>query len=70
MFVARPILWPPWGEHREYGWSPAEHLIGNGYVLAALIFAAWAAVALARQAATEKSSAEVSIQAVVVRHTG
>ncbi len=70
VFVARPILWPPWGEHREYGWSPAEHLIGNGYVLAALIFAAWAAVALARQAATEKSSAEVSIQAVVVRHTG
>ena len=56
VFVARPILWPPWGEHREYGWSPAEHLIGNGYVLAALIFAAWAAVALARQAATEKSS--------------
>ena len=70
VFVARPILWPPWGEHREYGWSPAEHLIGNGYVLAALIFAAWAAVALARQAATEESSAEVSIQAVVVRHTG
>jgi alpha-1,2-mannosyltransferase len=70
VFVARPILWPPWGEHREYGWSPAEHLIGNGYVLAALIFAAWAAVALARQAATEKSSAEVSILAVVVRHTG
>ena len=70
VFVARPILWPPWGEHREYGWSPVEHLIGNTYVLAALIFAAWAAVALARQAATEKSSAEVSIQAVVVRHTG
>ena len=70
VFVARPILWPPWGEHREYGWSPVEHLIGNTYVLAALIFATWAAVALARQAATEKSSAGVSIQAVVVRHTG
>jgi alpha-1,2-mannosyltransferase len=70
VFVARPILWPPWGEHREYAWSPVEHLIGNTYVLAALGFAAWAAVALARQAATEESSAEVSIQTVVVRHTG
>lgn len=44
VFVARPILWPPWGEEREYDWSPPEHLLGNAYLLAVLAFCAWAAV--------------------------
>lgn len=46
VFVARPILWPPWGQRREYAWSPVEHLIGNAYLLAALAVVLWAALAL------------------------
>jgi alpha-1,2-mannosyltransferase len=48
VFVARPILWPPWGEHREYGWGPLDHVVGNAYVLAALALAGWAGALLAR----------------------
>jgi alpha-1,2-mannosyltransferase len=42
VFVARPILWPPWGAGREFEWSAPEHLVGNAYLLAALALAAWA----------------------------
>jgi alpha-1,2-mannosyltransferase len=49
VFVARPILWPPWGEHREYGWSPVDHVVGNAYVLAALALVVWAAVVVTRE---------------------
>lgn len=42
VFVARPILWPPWGEGRELQWGVAEHLVGNAYVLAALAVVVWA----------------------------
>ena len=24
LFVARPVVWPPYGRQREYGWSPAR----------------------------------------------
>lgn len=44
VFVARPVLWPPWGQGREYGWSPFEHVIGNAYLLAALALTVWATV--------------------------
>jgi alpha-1,2-mannosyltransferase len=44
VFVARPILWPPYGAGREYDWSPAEQVLGNTYLLAALALGAWAAV--------------------------
>lgn len=43
VFVCRPILWPPWGEGREYEWSWYDHIGGNAYVLAALVLAIWAA---------------------------
>lgn len=46
LFVTRPILWPPWGEGREYEWRTVDHLLGNAYVLAALVLALWAAVVL------------------------
>jgi alpha-1,2-mannosyltransferase len=46
VFVTRPILWPPWGEHREFDWGPLDHVLGNAYLLAAVALAAWAAVAL------------------------
>lgn len=42
VFVARPIVWPPWGEGRELEWGTVEHLVGNAYLLAALALAAWA----------------------------
>ena len=48
VFVARPIVWPPYGQGREYGWSPLEHLVGNAYLLAALAFSVWAAATLYR----------------------
>jgi len=48
VFVARPILWPPWSQGREYGWSPVEHLVGNAYLLAALCLTAWASSVLIR----------------------
>jgi alpha-1,2-mannosyltransferase len=53
VFVTRPILWPPWGEHRELGWSPVDHVVGNAYLIAALALAAWAAVGLRRRPAGE-----------------
>jgi len=37
VFVTRPILWPPWGAGRELDWGALEHLVGNAYVLAALV---------------------------------
>jgi alpha-1,2-mannosyltransferase len=48
VFVARPVVWPPYGQGREYGWSPSDHLVGNAYLLAALALSVWAAVALNR----------------------
>ena len=46
VFVARPIVWPPWGQHREFSWSPLDHFVGNSYLLAALAVSVWAAVSL------------------------
>ena len=48
VFVARPIVWLPYGQHREYGWSPPDHVVGSAYLLAALAFSLWAATALYR----------------------
>jgi alpha-1,2-mannosyltransferase len=50
VFVARPFVWPPWGDRREYGWNAIEHIPGNAYVLAALALGVWAAVRLRRPA--------------------
>jgi alpha-1,2-mannosyltransferase len=50
VFVARPIVWPPYGRGREFGWSPPDHLFGNAYLLAALTLSSWAAVTLGRRA--------------------
>ncbi len=46
VFVARPIVWPPYGQGREYAWGPLDHLVGNGYVLAALVLSVWAGMSL------------------------
>lgn len=51
VFVARPILWPPWGGRREYAWGPVEHLVGNAYLLAALAVCVWAALPLTHRPA-------------------
>ena len=48
VFVARPVLWPPWGERRELAWGLLDHLAGSAYVLAALGVLAWAAARLAQ----------------------
>jgi alpha-1,2-mannosyltransferase len=49
VFVARPVVWPPWGQGREYDWSPADHVVGNAYVLAAVALSVWAAATLSRR---------------------
>jgi len=46
VFVARPIVWPPWSEGRELDWRWFEHLVGNAYVFAALAVGIWAGLAL------------------------
>ncbi len=46
VFVARPIVWPPWGQGRELDWRWFEHLVGNAYGLAALAVGIWAGLAL------------------------
>jgi alpha-1,2-mannosyltransferase len=49
IFVARPIVWPPYGQDREFGWSPIQHVLGNAYFLTALVLCVWATVALSRR---------------------
>ena len=56
VFVARPMLWPPWGEDRELDWGPAEQLVGNAYVMAALVLALGAAIATLWTSRTETQS--------------
>jgi alpha-1,2-mannosyltransferase len=47
VFVARPMVWLPYGRGREYAWGPVEHVVGNAYLLAAIAVCLWAAVSLA-----------------------
>ena len=60
VFVARPIVWPPYSQGREYGWSPLEHLVGNAYLLAGLAFSVWAAVTLHRVGSSARGTANES----------
>jgi alpha-1,2-mannosyltransferase len=48
-FVARPVIWPPYGVHREYNWGLTDHVVGNAYLLAALALSVWAAATLPRR---------------------
>jgi alpha-1,2-mannosyltransferase len=57
VFVARPIVWPPYSQDREFGWSPADHLVGNAYLLAALALCAGAAATLPRGVGLSAGSA-------------
>ena len=59
VFVTRPVLWPPWSQGREYGWSASDHLVGNGYLLAALALSVWAGVALASRARLPARRADI-----------
>jgi alpha-1,2-mannosyltransferase len=60
VFVARPIWWPPDAESREYAWGPVEQLVGNAYVLAALVLAAWVAVRSPTESAQSRWFGRVS----------
>jgi alpha-1,2-mannosyltransferase len=59
VFVARPVLWPPWGRDREFGWSPLDHVFGNAYLLAGLAVSVWAAVTLNRGIGTPARRADI-----------
>lgn len=50
LFVSGCVWWPPHRHDLEMGWGPAEHLIGDAYVWAALLVGGWAAVRLLRPA--------------------
>lgn len=43
VFVAAPGWWFPHGDDREHGWGVVAHVLGNAYLLAALVVAGWAA---------------------------
>jgi alpha-1,2-mannosyltransferase len=57
VFAARPIVWPGYGHDREYGWGPVDHVVGNAYLLAALVVSGWAALARRRAEPTEGDEA-------------
>ena len=59
VFVTRPVVWPPYGEGRELDWTVAQHVVGHAYLIAALAFAVWAAVALRRTSGHELAEREV-----------
>jgi len=63
LFVARPIVWPPYGHHREYGWSPRDHLVGNAYLLAGLAVFGWAAATLNRRVGSPERRGETGLVA-------
>jgi alpha-1,2-mannosyltransferase len=59
VFVARPVLWPPWGDHRELDWSVLDQVVGNAYLLAAVVLAGWAALSSAGRPAWTSASSRV-----------
>jgi alpha-1,2-mannosyltransferase len=70
VFAARPILWPPWGQYREYGWTWVDQIVGNSYLLAAIAIAAWAGVVLVRSAAEGIDRRHVVVGQGEVGHLG
>jgi alpha-1,2-mannosyltransferase len=56
VFVARPFVWLPWGNQREYGWTAVEHVVGNAYLIAALALCSWATVVLAGSSRRPRAS--------------
>ena len=56
VFVARPIVWPGYGNGREYAWSPTDHLVGNGYLLAALALCIWVVVEGRKAKASDRAT--------------
>ncbi|MDV8000083.1 glycosyltransferase 87 family protein [Rhodococcus sp. IEGM 1408] len=38
VFLGTPQWWVPHSEDRELGWGPIEHLVGNAYLIWALVF--------------------------------
>jgi len=48
LFASCSIWWPPHRDDTELGWTPAEHLVGNAYLIAALLLAAYVAVLAVR----------------------
>jgi alpha-1,2-mannosyltransferase len=53
VFASGMIWYPPHRDDLELGWVPVEHVIGNAYLIAALLLPAYAAVAVARRTRAE-----------------
>jgi alpha-1,2-mannosyltransferase len=61
VFVARPVLWPPYARGREYTWDAVDHVVGNAYLLAALGVVAWALRASSASGITRRARARRSL---------
>jgi alpha-1,2-mannosyltransferase len=70
VFVARPMLWLAGGDGREYEWTASEHLVGNAYLLAALVLCAWAGIALRNTAPTPADAEPAGSSERFVTQTG
>lgn len=62
VFCSACIWWPPHRDNTELAWTPAEHLVGNAYLLAALVVTAYVALAVAhpRAVRTTRAHAQAS----------
>jgi alpha-1,2-mannosyltransferase len=69
VFVARPFVWLPYGDGREYGWTWWQHVVGDAYLWSAVALTVWAAqAASSKTAATEVPGMTVGGQSQVSSH--
>lgn len=64
VFASGMIWFPPHRDDLELGWLPYEHVIGNAYLIAALLLPAYAAVAVARRTRTPQPVERVQLSEV------
>jgi len=49
LFASCSIWWPPHRDNTELAWSPGQHLVGNAYLIAALLLTAYVLVVAVRR---------------------
>ena len=60
VFLVRPIVWPGYGQNREYAWAPVDHVVGNAYLLAAFALCIWVVVYSGRPSRNIRSRVPVN----------
>lgn len=56
IFLGTPQWWVPHNDDRELGWGPIEHLVGNAYLLWALLFLVVTGLRAARLGAPDRGA--------------